>query len=101
MMAAIGRRSLFCRLVVGAVLLSIDSSGASAAVSIESLPFEAGHDGKADKGEGKWAEKWCGVDELLPQATSADRSSEWSAEHVVEPPYGCNCASIKSRWESN
>lgn len=96
-MAAVRRRPSFRRLVVGVALLSIDSSGASGAVSIESLPFESGHAGKASTGEGRGAERWCGVGELLPQATETELSSEWSTEYVIEPPYGCNCASIKSR----
>lgn len=100
------RRCLcFRRLVAGFVLLSTDPSRASAAaaVSIESLPFESGHDVKAGKGDGSGGDRWCGVGELLPQppATSDERSSEWSTEHVVEPPYGCSCASIKSRWDQN
>lgn len=94
-MDTIGRRSSFSRLFLGVVLLSSNSPAASAVVSMES--FESGHHGNMEDGLGSVTKKWCEVGQLLPQKMNGDLSSEWSTEYVIEPPYGCECPSIKSR----
>ena len=38
----------------------------------------------------------CTLNELLPRSCNR-KSSEWSEDYVVEPPYNCTCAAMKAR----
>jgi len=97
-MATVARRcsSSLRRLVLGLIVTS-----AAATVNLDSLPLSGPKQddkGHVQAGGVTGQERWCTVGELLPQPADAALSAEWSSENVVDLPYGCDCASIKSRW---
>lgn len=77
--------------------LSLWTTGAA---SEPSTHFKAGHidRGKHVVGRGQQDLKACSVQDLLPLSiTGKTKSSEWSDELVMEPPYDCTCATTKAR----
>ena len=46
--------------------------------------------------EGGGGPRACTLNELLPRSCNR-KSSEWSDDYVVDPPYDCTCAAMKAR----
>lgn len=79
-------------LLLGYMLLTLSLAGESTSPSNASGPEPSVNLSKLTTHE-----RACTLDELLPRPNQ-EEASEWSHGHVVNPPHGCRCATLKGRW---